>query len=289
MSLRIFRHTLTQRVANFSDTVVLTAVPLPSECVQNNFWGNIHIVGLDALRPTVEQAFIYGTDGWITHIEDPDTSLAWEVIWNTMIPFDKDVSAGAFDLDTDTPHTGPGFEPGEPSIEALMDAANVDADNHWHKTRKMLTYASHPRGLDPAADPPTWQQSDWFTFRSGRRLGVELMSGSMLALTIPTMNDIGASGSLINSPVGDAEWIQIKYMEVMLEQAWMHLSGLTESGAETPWEDAALLVEDIVEPSVREETTAAFTSLNSVNAYCVGTFDITVPGRREFSVLTGEI
>lgn len=287
--MRIFRHTLSQKVTAFSDTIVLTAVALPSECRQNNFWGEVHVIGLDSVRPNVEQAFIYGVDGWITHIEDPDTSLTWDILYNTMIPFDKDVASGAFDLDTSVAHSGPSFEPGEPSIEALMDAANVDVDNHWYKRRKMLTYASHPRGLDPAADPPTWQQTDWFPIRVGRRLGVELMSGSMLAMTIPSMNDVSVTTSMVNTPAGDAEWIQIKYMEVMLEQAWMHLSGLTETGAETPWEDAAILVEDFVEPSVLENTAGDFMSINPCNTFTVGTFDITVPGRREFNVLTGEI
>lgn len=289
MSLRIFRHTLTQRVATFTDTVVLTATPLPSECRQNNFWSEVHLIALDAVELSIEAAFIYGVDGWVTHIEDPDTTGSWDSVYNNMIPFDKDVASGAFDLDTSGSSSGPAFEPGEPSIEALMGASNVRGDAHWFKRRKMITYASNPRGLDNASDPPRWSANDWFTGRSGKRIGVELMSGSMLAITIPTMNDIAVSGSLINSPTGDAEWIQIKYMEVMLEQAWMHLSGLTEAGAETPWEDAALLVEDIVEPGVQETTAGAFASLNSVNAYCVATWDLSVPGRREFKVLTGEI
>lgn len=289
MSLRIFRHTLSQRIAAFTDTVVMHGTPLPSECRQNNFWAEVHIVGLDSVRPNVEQAFIYGVDGWITHIEDPDSAVTWDVLFNTMIPFDKDVASGAFDLDTSSAHSGPAFEPGEPSIEAIVGAANVRRDAHWYKRRKMLTYASNPRGLDPAADPPTWQQTDWFPLRVGRRIGVELMSATMLAITIPTMNDIATGGSMVFSPSDDATWIQIKYMEVMLEQAWMHLSGLTEAGAETPWEDAALLVEDFVEPGVQETTAGDFMSLNPVNAFCVATIDVTVPGRREFKVLTGEI
>ena len=77
----------------------------------------------------------------------------------------------------------------------------------------------------------------------------------------------------------DEKWLmQLKYMEVVLEQAWMWLVGLVETGAETPWEDAANMIGDFLEPNVNEETAGDFKAV-TWQTFSKMTFEITVPGR----------
>lgn len=77
----------------------------------------------------------------------------------------------------------------------------------------------------------------------------------------------------------------MKYFEVVLEQAWMQLVQLVEAGAETPWEEAALLVEEVLEPTVIEESSAAFAAI-AYNVYAKMTWDVTVPGRKEIKQIS---
>lgn len=65
----------------------------------------------------------------------------------------------------------------------------------------------------------------------------------------------------------------------------MQLMGLTEAGAETPWEEAALLVEEVLEPTVIEETAANFNN-GAFDVYTAMTWDISVPGRRSFNTIS---
>ncbi len=78
-----------------------------------------------------------------------------------------------------------------------------------------------------------------------------------------------------------------KYVELVLEQAWMHLVGLVEAGAETPWEDAALFLEIILEPPPQEDNAASWFT-DDMKVWSNFTFDISVPGSREFKQLTAE-
>lgn len=109
------------------------------------------------------------------------------------------------------------------------------------------------------------------------------MSQGLLVFSNPTLDDTTTLAA--QSFTTEAKWMQMKYLEVVLEQAWMELMGLTEAGAETPWEEAALLVEEVLEPTVIEETAGAFTT-NPFNVFCSMTWDITVPGRREFNTIS---
>lgn len=259
-------------------------VLLPSETKQNNVWGELHLVSDIVIKPKYDQAVIYGADGWVIHVEDPDTAQNVDVLYRTMVPFDQDVAQGAFDLDTSAPESGPAFEPGEPSLEAIIDASNVDDNKHWFKRRKMLSYASHPRGFNNS--DLSWVPSDVFQVRSRRNIPVDLMSVSAFAVTVPSMNDTTATAPA--TPGDEKTWIQIKYMEVILEQAWMYLVGLVETDAETPYEDAALLIEDFLEPTVFENTAGQFFSTAVFETFTSMTWDITVPGRREIKMLSAE-
>ncbi len=287
MSLVAFRHTLSQRDIGAGADEVLTGCPMPPESRLIGSWGEVHAIkttvsaGMD-----IDKAAMYACDGWVVLVEDPDTSKTYGTVWNNMVPKDQDMASGAFDLDTSAGANDNYFEPGEPSLEAILDAANVDKDAHFFKRRKLISYASMPRAFDSAASPDSYYPMDVFPINTIPRIGVSHYSVALLGFASPGMDDTNQLD--YDTPDSEAKWIQLQYLEVVLEQAWMYMVGLVEVGAETPYEDAALFIEDFLEPTVSEESTGQFQAITYV-IFTKATWGLVVPGRRQFKSVSAEM
>lgn len=281
--LRFFRHNLTMvDVASGSDEVV-ASMPMPSECVQNNVWGECQLLSESDIL--ISAAMLYGMDGYVLNLPDPDTQDSIDDLWDRLVDKDEAVASGAIDLDTTTEDTTPHYEAGEPSLGAIMDEHTYNDDNHWFSRRGMMSFASSPTGFNWVTGTlSTYNPRDVFKIRSRKSIFTELHSMSLLGLSVP---NIVTTGTVPSSPPAGT-FIQEKYLEVILEQAWMHITGIIEAGAETPWEEASAGVQELLEPAVYEDTIGAFTNAGDLQAFTKCTFDISVPGRREFKILSGE-
>ena len=80
----------------------------------------------------------------------------------------------------------------------------------------------------------------------------------MFALAVPAMDD---TTTVKESALTEPEWMQVKYAKSMLERSALHLMGVIEAGAETPWEEATALLQKQLDPDVYEETSGAFVSV----------------------------
>lgn len=282
--LRLFRHQLGQVQVPVGDDEVVASMPIPSECVQNNVWGKVHVI-TDG-DEFITDATLYGVDGFLITIPDPDTADSVDDLWDRVIDKDDDLTAGAVDLDETASDSDNLYEAGEPSVGAILDMHLYNDDNHWFKRRGMMTFANSPTGFNwITGGLSTFTPRDFFKVRSRKRIFTEYMSMSLLGVSVPT---VVTTATIPNSPANPAQWMQEKFIEVMLEQAWMSLIGLTEAGATTPWQNAATLIQEIVEPDVYEDTTGAFQTATGLNVFAEVTWDVSVPGRREVKVLTGE-
>lgn len=251
---------------------------IPSEGSLNNVWGDCHVVGNDDIAHN--KAVLYGVTGYVVHEPDPDNAQSYDALWDVMVPKDTDVASGALDISSGSQDTAPEFEPGEPNIERMMDGSILDDDNMFFKRRKLITFASSPSGFDVGGTPDSYIPTDRFRIRSGKKIPVDLMSVALLGFSSPQMDDV--TTTVWVTPASEAVWMQLKYIDMVLEQAFVHLIGLTEAGAETPWVDAATMLEDFLEPTVMEETSAIFDS-QDYNVFTTLTFDISVPGVRKIS------
>lgn len=261
---------------------VVASAPLPSECSQNNVWGDVQMVNNDGFF--IDGAVIYGADGYVVPHPDPDTPDSVDDLWDILVPKDIGVSSGALDLDTSATNSGSHFEIGEPNLQAMVDVALYNDDNHWYKRRKVLSFANTPTGFHwVTGGVSTFSPRDAFKVRSRRKIDVEVMSMSLFGLAMPSLAN--TITTVPNSPATDAEWVQQKYLEVVLEQSWMFLVGLVETGAETPWEDAANFIVHLLEPLAFEEDAASWFT-DTFKVWATFTFDITVPGVREFKQLS---
>lgn len=224
---------------------------------------------------------MYGAKGVVVQIDDIDTALSFDTLWDQMVPKDQELTLGGQDLSGVTDAT-PEFEPGEPDVTAITDYQIFDDDMEWFKRRKLITFASHPLGFE-VGTPDSYIPRDTFKIRSRRRMAVEVASAALFAISAPALDDTTAT--VFDTFASEAELMQVKYLEVVLEQAWMALAGLTETGAETPYEEAMALIADYLEPDVLEETASSFVG-QSWTTFTSMTFDITVPGRREVKQLS---
>lgn len=281
MSLRIFRHTSWHVTVAVGVDSVIGDCPLPSECVQNNVWGECHVINTEADMPDIDEASMYAVQGWVLPVIDPDTATDVNALWDALVPKDADVTAGGFDLNTIGVNAAQFFEEGEINLDAIMGLSNTDPQKRWFRRKKMLSFANTGR-QHIAGTPDTFYMTDLFPVRSKKNIMADMISESLLAFATPNLGDIDTARNL---PGTEAIWMQLKYVDVVLEQAWMQLVGLTEAGAETPYEDAALAIQDMLEPEPIDDATS-FSGVNFVTHTNL-TFDITVPGRREISVLSG--
>ena len=274
--MRFFRHSLSERTVSSGSDSVIGGVYVPSESSLNNVFGQCHCIAGNTSTIT---ALLYGVSGWVVHHPDPDNSFTYDALWDTMVPKDTDVGLGALDLSTGLQDPAPEFEPGEPNIEQLMDIMVLNDNNQFYKRRKLVSFASSPVGFIDGSPDQFWA-IDQFSIRSGKKVSTELNSVAMLGFSSPSLDD--TTTTIWTTANDESEWVQVKYLEMVLEQAWMQLVGLVETGAETPWEDAAALVEDLLEPTVVEQTAGAFVAANWT-VFTHATFDVSVPGRRSFA------
>ena len=255
--------------------------PLPSECKQNNVWGEAHLVVDESETADVKEAGIFQGSGWVVPVTDPDTATDLNTLWDQLVPKDADVSSGGFDLDTATAVTSSFADGGEVNLDRLMDMSNLDDDKHYYRSRKMVSFANSPWGYQ-AGTPDQYYPAQVMPIRSKKNVSADMMSQSLVAFTTLHLTDIDASRSTYSS---EKYWMQNKYVDVVLEQAWQYLVGLVEAGAETPWEDAATTIQAIVEPEPVDTGTRLVSWATNITAWA--TFDITVPGRREVKIVSG--
>lgn len=270
---------MTQRLIASGADEVIGHAPLPSESRLNNTFGECHVVST-AKIDTVD-VVLYGVDGRVIRDDDPGDATLLDLEWDLNQQKDQDVGAGAFSMDPGSSESSPMFEPGEPQLDSILGMA-LEPKNQFFKRRKMVSFISTPRGF-VSGTPDQWWPGDVFKLNTRKRIEVDVMSTAVVVFSAPSLDDTTTTAATSFS--SEAKWMQMKYFEVVLEQAWMELMGLTEAGAESPWEEAALLVEEVLEPTVIEETAGGFNNA-AFHAFCGMTWDITVPGRREFNTIS---
>jgi hypothetical protein len=248
---------------------VIAACPLPAQGKLNNV--SLNIQGItSSISPL--QAVMYGISGFVVPVMDPDAASSVDLLWDTLIPKDVESSAAAFDLDTAAAETSPEFEWGEVDLEHILDIGGAPVE--IFQRRGLLTYAgAQSRGFE-SGSPDTWIPTISINAKVKRNVVVEVPSMVLFGFSNPVLGDTTASPP--TSPT-ETQWPILTYLEDFLVDAVKQWVGLTETGAESPYEEAAAFIADYIEPDAFEETAGAFQS-NSWSVFSKCTFDVTVPG-----------
>ena len=90
-------------------------------------------------------------------------------------------------------------------------------------------------------------------------MAVNKPSVLVVALASPNLDD---TTTVTPKALTEAQWPQIRYVGHVMERALLHVLGVTEAGAETPWEEATALLQAHLEPDMYEEAAGKFTAMN---------------------------
>lgn len=270
---------------------VVGFMPIPPAGSLRNVWGQIHII---AGQVPVEEAMLLPVRGYVVDMIDLFElfELTQDQLWDAYIPKDVDISAiaGASDVDINTEGTvsGPFEEPGETNPNALFGWD--EPSKMIYNRERLLTFSNSPLGFE-SATPDTYHPAENYSIRVGKRRGLPIFAntGGFVAFAVgsPTWDDVTTTLPRgIGPPGADAKQIMAySHLPTMLELAKPDLLGLTETGAESPYSDIVLLIEDLTEPTVYEETAARFHEA-TVDIFARFTFEISVPEEKGANVLS---
>lgn len=272
---------LAQRAIAGGNDEVLANYPLPAGCSLKDIWMDWSLIATTEI--TVLQAGMYGISGFIVPSLDPDTAVTVNAMWDQQVPKDAPNSAGAFDLDTDAVDTTPEFEVGEPDWTGVFGVAG-NTPLQIFRRRRLVTFPKQMGAYQLAAGTDLWLPVDTFNTHIKRNVTAQRHSMILFGVSSPLLDvtTVNQKSSLL-----EVEWSMMTYIETFLEQAIINLIGLTETGAESPYEESAAFVADLIEATVLEETAGAFVAQSWV-AYCNATFKVDVPGTFSVGVLTSE-
>lgn len=254
--IRMFARRTFQRNIGAGSDAILFGVTLPSGSRIHDININVKYHGTaDAQR---NEANMIAAELWLLPLTDPDAAIAYNTLWDNLVP--KDSDAETLDLDTGATDTTPFFEPGEVDMAELFDVG-TQPERLWTGNR-LLTLSSGSVYTFQDNQTPfavKWVPGGQFRIRIKRRLGMSKPMALVLGIASPSLDDTQAGDptSLI-----EAQIPQLKYIEHVLERALLHVLGVFEAGAETPFEEATALLREHLEPDVFEATGASFVTQN---------------------------
>ena len=278
MSIRAFPKRYSHfDIANGADKVV-GAIALPGGSRLNNVYiqHSIHAEGV-----LVSQAMFYGVHAYVVPVLDPDAAVSVQTMWDTQITKDADLSAaGTGELDTGTSDTTPVFEIGDVASYKILGEGT-----HPHpifRRQRMLTWANTPKaGWEDVGND--FKPSDYYTTMVKPRVQVTIPSVAMFGVSSPdTLNTVTA----FDLPNTAIEWMRLKYLEETIDMARVDILAAHEAGAKVLWETAARRLAIYLEQAV-EESAGKFIPV-AITSKAVFTFDVTLPGRFEQAVITGQ-
>ncbi len=278
--LRMFgRRTNVGNVVAGADEV-MCGLSLPSDTVVHDVKVEVSLTS-DA-HMNIGETAMYGAAVYIVPILDPDAGVAFDTLWDTLVPKDTDVQT--MDLDTGAADSSPFFEPGEADWSEVFDVG-LRPEKLYMRTRMLtLSNGGAVQQFQDNQTPflPKWIAGDRFTIRIRRRLRVRQPSALLVALASPSLTD---TTNVKETALLENEWPQVKYARNMLERAMLHVFGLVEAGAETPWEEATALLQKHLDPDMIEDVAATF--VGSTWDYGVkALFDHSVPGEVSIKAVT---
>lgn len=225
---------------------------------------------------------MYACGAYLVKVEDPDTAVSYQALWDRHVPKVSDLDT--IDLDTAGEDTSPFWHPGEADFDAIFDMG--DRPLKLFMRKKMLNFAnpgSAGMRFQDAATPfaAQWLGADSFKVKVNRSIRVSSPSVVLIAISSASMDDTTATPHTV---LTENEWAQVQYVEATLERALMDQMNLVEAGAETPWENASVLLRKHLAPDVFEETAASFIQ-DAYNVFTQMDFAHTVPGAMDFRVV----
>jgi hypothetical protein len=274
MSVRLMPRLKTQVLCPVNADRVVAAYAVPSGGIVSNLSVDMDIIAepMSVLRTTYYNVF-----GYLVPVLDPAGSVTPDVMWDRQVPKNTTSSGMELDFDPNGLHTQPVYEPGNLNLNRLL--AVMEAPVEFVNMEGTLSFARSQGGYNRATDD--WVPTDRWTWGSNRRMAVNVPSMLLMAVSQPALTTTSAA---YFRPLTDEHWVQLKYLEYVLQQALMHIVGLTEAGAESPWVESAGFLYLMLD-SVMEETAGRFAG-ETLTVFTRSSISLTVTGTLEAKTLS---
>lgn len=234
-----------------------------------------YVVFEAAVERGLNQVAMGAVAAYILPAQDPDATLTMDGIWNRLVP--KETSAEVLDLDTATAITAPFWEPG---AQAWENVFHVGLEPRRLMQSHFLSSMGH-NAIAVNRDP---ESSFDYEYIGGKTVPVRAIGPmfveqpSLVAVGVSSPDTLLTSATAALATIQEADWAQLQYIDEVLERAYLHLLGLVETGAETPFEEATDLLKRHLDPLILEVSGGIFqpTTWNLVGEM---RFQIEVQGR----------
>lgn len=280
--LRLIGRRKAQRSLGATGDVALMAISLPSDSRIHSirFRGGL-LPNLEGQELPADEVTTYALEAWMLPIDDPDAAADIDDVWDTLVPKDTDVQT--LDLDAETADSSVFYEPGETDWSAVFDVG-IRPHRLWHHHRDISINNTLGIKFIDSQTPfePKWQPGAEFSFTRNKPLFISQPSILVIGIGLPAGDD---TVSVVELPLQENEWPRVKYLGDVMLLALQEVLGLTEATAETPFEEAADLIQRHLDPDVMEETGGFFTA-TAVKMYGEMTVDHSVVGSMDMQTVT---
>jgi len=266
-------------IATGSDSVI-AGVWVPSGSIISGVQGVVKLNTSTEL--TLIQAGAVALEGWILPMEDPDSGVTMNALWDSHVP--KDQTSDILDLDADAADARPFYEPGNITWEFLIDIG-LQPKRIYHRHHIVSALDAIMIRQDEET-PFTEHYFAGFAERVKIDRPFRVREPSLVVFAVAVPDTLDTSATVAIQAFTEDEWGRVKYIDHVLEMAMEDLLGLTEAGAESPWEEASQLLREYLDPRLLETNSGTFVGI-SWTAVGELVFDIVVPGRMPTKMLTG--
>lgn len=282
MSSQIISRQLNSREVQADSDDVIAYVPMPPGTKLNNVWLDVSLQRTG--HTDIDRACLYGLSGFVVEVDDPDTAVSYDHLWDSMIHKDLAEDYNILSIDTATADTNPEFEPGLIDLFQIF-GSNLQGNMQIYQKREILTYPKKPISYNPADD--TYVPTDAFKVHVRNGPSVKSPSVAMFGFSSPGIAGVTTStGDIGNTPT-ESQWIFTMYCEVFLYDMWKHLIGMTPSSSTNPYDAVSNWFATLMESMVQQYEADDFTTSN-YKVHTKATWDISVIGKPRKAVLTSD-
>lgn len=267
------------QVATGAD-MVFAGFPMPPGSKLVQVRGKVSVA--PSARLAIEEFVAYGCSGFVVPVLDPDAASSQQTIWDVIVPKDDAVGSDVLDLDTSSADSSPEFAVGSVDLNAVLGIE--DGYQEIYRRRQFMSYGSHPMAHHLDTTHFYWP-AEQFNIKVSQPIGTDRFAMALFGFSSPTL---GESTTEPTAP-SKAEWGMMMFLDSTLEDMSKQILGLTEAGAETPYDTAATFLAKLLEPIILEQAARATDSIGiiwDVNAVMMA--QVHMPGSQSFSNLSSE-
>lgn len=256
---------------------VMGAIPMPKGAKLLSVSGEVHVIG-EPDQPTTEFN-AWGMSGVVVPVPSPDTSIVYGALWDNVVVKSADPTTVAntvlLDWDWDTPDTTPEIEPGEMDVNDMLGMTENQKE-FLPPRLSWVSWAKSRQGGFVAGTPHDYLPSDFKTFRSRKKIVADTASAAMIAISSPLLDEVELLAAHL-TPTNEGHWYQYANMTDTLRDFAKINAGLTEAGAETPYSQATVRIEELVARDMLDESSTLYAGM-SWTCLVVATWFLDFPG-----------